>query len=90
VALAELRHIGDVFVAFETCARGAARDGVRLEDHVRHLVVHGVLHLVGYDHVRAGQTRDMRAREREILATMGIADPYRPARRSSVKRGAGR
>jgi probable rRNA maturation factor len=57
--------------------REAAEKGVRLHHHAAHLIVHGLLHLVGYDHERSDEAQVMEALETRILATMGIADPYR-------------
>ena len=70
-------ELGDIAVAYETCAREARERGVPLTDHVTHLLVHGVLHLLGYDHADAQDAARMEALEVEILATMGIRDPYR-------------
>ena len=50
--------------------------GISPADHLRHLVVHGLLHLLGYDHIEAAEADEMEALESQILATMGIADPY--------------
>lgn len=69
--------LGDIALAFETCAAEAAAQRRRLEDHAAHLVVHGVLHLLGYDHVRDPDAALMERTETEILAQLGIADPYR-------------
>jgi len=71
------RLLGDVVLAFETVEREAQEQGKRLDHHLRHLVVHGVLHLLGYDHGAAGPARRMEALERRILATLGVSDPYR-------------
>jgi probable rRNA maturation factor len=68
--------LGDVVLAFETTAREAAADGKTLADHLSHLLVHGVLHLLGYDHDDEGEAEEMERRERLILAGLGIADPY--------------
>lgn len=76
---------GDVAIAFETTAREAAEQGKSLADHLSHLVVHGLLHLFGYDHEAADEAETMEAMEREILAGIGVADPY--AAESSVARG---
>ncbi|MBB4267279.1 rRNA maturation RNase YbeY [Roseospira visakhapatnamensis] len=69
-------HLGDVIVAFETTRDEAARDGRTLTDHLAHLVVHGVLHLLGHDHQDDAEAADMESLETRILATLGIADPY--------------
>ncbi|CAN5253910.1 rRNA maturation RNase YbeY [soil metagenome] len=69
--------LGDVVLAYETCAREAAEKAVTLEQHATHLIVHGVLHLLGYDHVEhEDQAREMEAMETHALASLGIADPY--------------
>jgi probable rRNA maturation factor len=73
--------LGDVVLAFETCAREAKAQAKTLRDHTTHLVVHGVLHLLGHDHVRPRQADRMEALERSILARLGIADPYAIRRR---------
>lgn len=67
---------GDVALARETCEREAAAAKVSLRDHAAHLIVHGVLHLIGYDHIKDDEAARMERREAEILATMGVADPY--------------
>ena len=67
---------GDVALAFETCAAEARRDGKSLEDHAVHLVLHGVLHLNGMDHIKEDEAEAMEALERAALGSAGIADPY--------------
>ncbi|MEO8813097.1 MAG: rRNA maturation RNase YbeY [Caulobacteraceae bacterium] len=69
-------HLGDVALAFGVCAAEAAAQGKTLADHLRHLVVHGVLHLIGYDHEEDAAAIRMEARERALLAALGVADPY--------------
>ena len=68
--------LGDVIVAWETCSREAAEEGKTLDDHVTHLLVHGLLHLFGWDHEEEAEADEMEALETEILAGLGIADPY--------------
>lgn len=69
--------LGDIALAHETCAREAAEKGVTLEAHAAHLIVHGLLHLAGHDHVDSDeQAEAMEALETAILAKLGIADPY--------------
>lgn len=68
--------IGDIALAFETIAREADEQAKPLADHVAHLVVHGVLHCLGHDHMRPDEAEAMEALERRILASLGIADPY--------------
>lgn len=70
------RLLGDVVLAFETLLREAADEGKSALDHLAHLVVHGTLHLLGYDHEEAQEAEEMEALERKILAGLGIADPY--------------
>jgi probable rRNA maturation factor len=68
--------IGDIVVAFETAEREAAEEGKTLADHFVHLVVHGFLHLLGFDHQIAAEAERMETLETSILAKLGIADPY--------------
>jgi probable rRNA maturation factor len=68
--------IGDVILAFETVQREAREQGKSVEDHLTHLVIHGVLHLRGYDHLSDPDADRMERLETSILARMGIADPY--------------
>jgi probable rRNA maturation factor len=68
--------LGDIVLAFETVAAEASEQGKTLADHVRHLVVHGTLHLFGLDHEREAEAERMERLESEILATLGVADPY--------------
>ena len=77
--------LGDVVLARETVRAEARAAGLRPEHHLAHLVVHGVLHLLGWDHVRAAEARAMEALEARALARLGIADPYArtPARRAA-------
>jgi probable rRNA maturation factor len=69
--------LGDVALAYETCAREAAERGVPLLDHAAHLIIHGLLHLAGYDHETSpADAEAMEALETKALAMCGIADPY--------------
>ena len=68
--------LGDVVIAYETTEREAREDGVAHSDHVSHLVVHGVLHLLGFDHRDDAEAEKMEDLERQALASLGIADPY--------------
>lgn len=72
------RPLGDIVLALETCQREAAEQGKSLAAHVQHLVVHGVLHLLGYDHEVEAEAREMEALEVLVLAGLGVADPYGP------------
>ena len=69
-------ELGDIALAYDTCLREARADGKSLNDHVTHLVVHGCLHLLGYDHIRPRDAARMEGLEAEILAKLGVADPY--------------
>jgi probable rRNA maturation factor len=69
--------LGDIALAYETCAREAADKGIALDAHAAHLIVHGLLHLAGHDHVDSdAEAEAMEALETRILAKLGIADPY--------------
>ena len=70
------QHLGDVALAYQTCAREAAEQGKPLAAHLQHLVAHGVLHLLGYDHMTDEEASEMEGLERVVLAGLGIADPY--------------
>ncbi|GAB6195226.1 rRNA maturation RNase YbeY [Lysobacter xanthus] len=72
----ELPELGDLVVCAEVVAREAAEQGKRPADHWAHLTVHGVLHLLGWDHEDESDAEAMEARERAILAGLGVADPY--------------
>jgi len=69
-------YLGDIAVAYGVAAEEAAASGKPLGDHAAHLLVHGLLHLVGYDHHTAREARRMEGLEVAILREMGIADPY--------------
>ncbi|WP_269220060.1 rRNA maturation RNase YbeY [Brevundimonas vesicularis] len=69
-------HLGDIVLAYGVCATEAEAQGKTLADHLSHLVVHGVLHLLGRDHEDDTEAEEMEAEEREILAQIGVADPY--------------
>lgn len=69
-------HLGDIALAYGVCAREAAEQGKTLGAHLQHLVAHGVLHLVGFDHETDAEAEAMEARERLVLAGLGLADPY--------------
>jgi probable rRNA maturation factor len=69
-------HLGDIAISYETCAAEAEAADKPMRDHVTHLVVHGFLHLLGYDHVQDVDATVMEATEVRILARMGLSDPY--------------
>jgi probable rRNA maturation factor len=73
-------HLGDIAVAFGVCAREAGEQGKPLAHHLSHLVAHGVLHLVGYDHEDDAEAETMEALERRVLNRLGVPDPYRAER----------
>lgn len=68
--------LGDVAIAWETCEREAREAGKPLPDHALHLLVHGTLHLLGFDHERDADAELMEGLESEILRALGVADPY--------------
>lgn len=70
------RMLGDIAIAYETMRREADEEQKPFDHHLSHLAVHGFLHLIGYDHENDGDAEEMEAREREILAHLGIPDPY--------------
>ena len=68
--------LGDIVLARGVCEREAEEKHVPLEEHAAHLIVHGTLHLLGYDHQDEQSAKDMETREIRALARLGIADPY--------------
>ena len=71
-------HLGDIVLAYGVCSREAAAQNKPLAHHVLHLTAHGVLHLLGYDHESDADAEVMEALERDILAGLGVPDPYEP------------
>ena len=69
-------HLGDLVLAYGVCAAEAGAQGKTLADHLSHLTVHGVLHLLGRDHEDEAEAEAMEAEERSILARLGVSDPY--------------
>lgn len=69
-------ELGDIAISYDTCALEAAQMGKSFNEHVTHLVIHGTLHLLGYDHIRDLDATLMEETERQILGTLGIQDPY--------------
>jgi probable rRNA maturation factor len=80
--------LGDIVLALETVAQEAAEQKKPLDDHLIHLTVHGVLHLLGYDHLTQAKAATMESLERSILAELGVPDPYRDTI-SSIEPAAG-
>lgn len=72
-------ELGDIAISYDTCAREAAAAGLGFDAHVTHLLVHGTLHLLGYDHIDDKDAALMEGIEVEILGKLGIADPYEGA-----------
>ena len=70
------RHLGDVILARETVVAEAGAMKIPLMDHICHLVVHGILHIAGYDHEMDADAAEMEKLETRVLATLGIADPH--------------
>lgn len=68
--------LGDIILARGVCSREAADKGIPIEQHAAHLLVHGTLHLLGYDHANDAEAADMEAREVRALARLGVANPY--------------
>jgi probable rRNA maturation factor len=71
--------LGDIVLARGVCVAEAADKGIGVDKHAAHLIVHGTLHLLGYDHHEDGEAADMEAREVRALRRIGIADPYEAA-----------
>ena len=69
-------QLGDIAIAWETCAAEAEAQAKPMADHVAHLIVHGVLHLLGYDHIEDEDAALMEGLEVRILASLGVSDPY--------------
>ncbi|MBO6898193.1 MAG: rRNA maturation RNase YbeY [Shimia sp.] len=69
-------ELGDIAISYDTCAREAVAAGKPMAEHVTHLMVHGTLHLLGYDHVRDKDATLMEGLETTILGKLGLADPY--------------
>ncbi|WEX09255.1 rRNA maturation RNase YbeY [Chelativorans sp. AA-79] len=70
------RHLGDIALGYEKVTGEARAEGKLLEHHLAHLVVHGYLHLLGYDHEMPEEAEEMEQLEREILESLAIGDPY--------------
>jgi probable rRNA maturation factor len=74
--LATAPLLGDIAIAFETVLRESKDEQKSLRDHTSHMIVHGLLHLLGYDHETEAEAEDMEDLERRALARLGVADPY--------------
>ncbi len=79
-------QLGDLALAHGVCAREAAEQGKPLSDHLAHLVAHGALHLLGWDHRTDDEADAMEALERKVLAALGIPDPYAPRCETDAER----
>ena len=73
---ADLLELGDIAIAYEVCKKEANVSKIKLEDHVYHLIIHSVLHLLGYDHGEEQNAAEMEKIEVQILANLGISNPY--------------
>jgi len=69
--------LGEIFISYETLEREAKEQGKSFKNHFTHLIVHSVLHILGYDHMKEREAQKMEALEVEILAELGISDPYK-------------
>ena len=73
---ADPNHLGDIAIAYDTCHAEARAGGKPPKDHITHLIVHGVLHILGFDHIRDADGDLMEAVEARILARLGLPNPY--------------
>lgn len=71
-----LEELGDIAIAYQTCVTEASAQNKPIENHVRHLLVHGTLHLLGFDHILDQDAALMEGLETRVLATLGVPDPY--------------
>lgn len=71
------KELGDIAISYDTCVREAKASGREMSDHVTHLIVHGVLHLLGFDHINDEDAALMQKLEVQILGKLGLLDPYR-------------
>ena len=77
--------LGDIALSLETVTREAAENGRPFEDHLTHLAVHGLLHLLGHDHLHDEEAEAMERLEVAILGTLGISEPYKPCAEAPLK-----
>lgn len=70
-------ELGDIAISYDTCAREAAQQNITMDDHTTHLLMHGCLHLLGYDHETDADAALMEGIESHLLEKLGIADPYK-------------
>ena len=78
-------QLGDIAIAYETCVREADESGISTHNHVTHLFLHGVLHLLGYDHENDDDANEMETLEISLLAAIDIANPYRDLAEDDAK-----
>ena len=69
-------ELGDIAIAYETCLRESQAAGLAILDHLTHLLLHGTLHLLGYDHIEDADAEVMEGLEIKMLASLGISNPY--------------
>ena len=69
-------ELGDIAIAYEVCNKEAEVSKIKFEDHVYHLIIHSVLHLLGYDHEEEKNATEMEKIEVQVLANLGISNPY--------------
>jgi probable rRNA maturation factor len=74
--MGETEELGDIAIAFGVCQRESVDQDKSFSDHVRHLLVHATLHLLGFDHIHDEDAAVMEELERQILARLGVCDPY--------------
>jgi probable rRNA maturation factor len=86
----EPAHLGDIVLAHQTIAREASAEGKPFAHHLAHLVVHGFLHLIGYDHEKDADAEAMEQTERKILRRLNVPDPYRHSGKVVKKAGSKR
>jgi probable rRNA maturation factor len=74
--MGKVRHLGDIVLAYETIAKEARAQKKTMNHHLSHLLLHGLLHLLGYDHADEGDAKRMEKKEIKLLLAIGIANPY--------------